>query len=103
MNTKQFAHDLELLCTAYKVPVDVGLKFGNAYTELISDKSGNDVRDAAKPRLREFYQEYPDAEVDDGELCVKLGLKNTNADKSWLRHQRGLLRITNKPLAEAAE
>jgi len=55
-----FAHDLELLCTAYKVPVDVGLKFGNAYTELISDKSGNDGEGRGpKPRLREILPGIP--------------------------------------------
>ncbi len=104
MQPKHFTKKLEELCVAHKLTIDVGVKFGNDYVDLVNESSDTDARNAARGRLREFYEEHGyDVETDTDQLCGILGLKKTNADRQWLRHQQKVLQLTGRPTAMAAD
>jgi hypothetical protein len=104
MNIKEFSRKLEGLCAAHKVSVDTGLKFGNSYLDMVLDKSDTDVRDAAKHQLDLFFAEHGVEDDPDIRILADIcGLKNTNSDRQWLRHQVNQRRLTYKPTAEAAD
>lgn len=104
MNVKEFSRKLEGLCAAHKLSVDVGLKFGNSFTEMVLEKSDNDVREAAKQQLDLYFEEHgKDVDPDPRILADLCGLKQTNADRSWLRHQINVRRLKYTPTAEAAD
>jgi len=104
MNAKEFGRKLESLCAAHKIGVDTGLKYGNDYVDLVSDKSDPEIRERAQHELDTFFAEHgaTDAEPDIKALAALCGLKNTNADRQWLRHQVTLRRLTYKPAEMSA-
>jgi hypothetical protein len=97
MNIKEFSRKLEVIANTHKIDPGVGLRFGNDFVDLVMEKSDNEARDAAKQKLDLFLSEAnfgPAAEVDIREAIDACGLKNTNADRQWMRHQVERRRLT---------
>jgi hypothetical protein len=103
MQIKMFTKRLENLCVAHKISVDVGVKFGNDFVDLVSESSDTEARSEARAKLRQFYEEHGHIEADVDDLCSQFGLKKSNADRQWLRHQIRVLQVTYTPTANAAD
>jgi hypothetical protein len=102
MNLKEALHKIAAKAAAEKMTTDAVVRIGDWYADLVIDKSPPEIRNDAKLKLREFYSEHGDIEIDRSVLCRQLGLKNTNADRQWLAHQLKVVRIEFQPTAQAA-
>lgn len=59
-----------------------------------TERSDNEAREAARPQIVSLFEANPNADLDPREIATRVGLKNCQADRSFVRHQLKQARLT---------